>query len=244
MFGKNKIAMLVAEFLGAMVLTMVVLAVQRSTIGIPYFVAIASGVAYGGLALVFSAASGGHFNPAITVGAWISRKVKTLPAITYVVAQMFGGWAAYGLYTYFVNSSFAPIGGKFTLRLLIVEAVGTFIFGLVWAAVANRRLSAGISGFGYLLGVMVASIASIGLINPAVAVGTRAFAFWGSMGWGTYFAGPMIGAALAFLAYDLIFSGPTVAVASAASTPLSRATVKPVVTSKKPVATKRKASVK
>ena len=44
MFGRQKIAALVAEFLGAGVLTLVVLTVQRSSIGLPFFVAAAAGL--------------------------------------------------------------------------------------------------------------------------------------------------------------------------------------------------------
>jgi len=160
--------------LGTGVLTLVVLAVQRSTIGIPYFVALAAGLAVGALSLLLASASGAHFNPALTFGAWTARRIKTLPAITYIVAQLLGGWAAYALYTYFVNSSFQAIGGHFTARLMIAEAVGAFVFIFGWAAVAGQKLSAGLAGAALALGVLVASVASVGLINPAVAVGTRA----------------------------------------------------------------------
>ena len=44
MFGKRKIATIVAEFLGTGALTLLVLCVQRSTIGVPFFVAAAAGL--------------------------------------------------------------------------------------------------------------------------------------------------------------------------------------------------------
>lgn len=206
MFGRNKIAMLVAEFLGTAILTLVVLSVQRSTIGIAYFVALAAGLTVAAMSYIFSNVSGAHFNPAITIGAWTARKVKTLPALTYIVAQLLGGWAAYGIYTYFVNSSLQQIGGHFTARVLVAEAVGVFVFALVWAAVAAQKLNANLVGAGLTLGIVVASAASIGFLNPAVALGGRAWEIWGSMGWGTYVLGPVLGSIIAFNLYELVFS--------------------------------------
>ena len=46
MFGRRKVAVIVAEFLGTAVLTLLILSVQRSTIGVPFFVAIAAGLTY------------------------------------------------------------------------------------------------------------------------------------------------------------------------------------------------------
>ncbi|MBC7582000.1 aquaporin [Aeromicrobium sp.] len=206
MFARNKVAMLMAEFLGTATLTLVVLSVQRSTIGIAYFVAIAAGLAFAALAYIFTNVSGAHFNPAITIGAMTTRRVKVLPGVTYIVAQLLGGWAAYGIYTYFVNSSLQQIGGAFTARIMLAEALGVFIFAFVWAAVASQKLSASLNGAGLTLGIIVASVASIGFLNPAVALGARAWDIWGTMGWGTYVLGPVVGSVIAFNLYELVFS--------------------------------------
>ena len=210
MFGRKKVAMLVAEFLGTGVLTLVVLAVQRSTIGIAYFVALAAGLAVASLSYVFASESGAHFNPAITIGLWSARKVKSVAALMYVAAQLLGAWAAYGVYTYFVNTSLQPIGGHYTARILIAEAVGAFIFAFIWAAVAARKLAPSLVGAGLVLGILVASVASIGFINPAVALGSRAWEVmgpnqWGT--WGTFALGPVIGGVVGFNLYQLVFSG-------------------------------------
>lgn len=206
MFARNKVAMLMAEFLGTAVLTLVVLSVQRSTIGISYFVALAAGLTIAAMTYIFTNVSGAHFNPALTIGAWTARKVKTIPALTYIVAQLLGGWVAYYVYTYFVNSSLQQIGGDYTARIMLAEALGVFIFAFVWAAVAAQKLSASLVGAGYALGIIVASVASIGLLNPAVALGARAWELWGAMGWLTYVAGPVLGSIIAFNLYELIFS--------------------------------------
>jgi len=216
MFGRRKVAMVVAEFLGTGLLALVMLSVQRSTIGIPYFVAIAGGLAVTALMFVLSTVSGAHFNPAITIGLWTARKVKSLPALVYLVAQLLGGWAAYGVYTYFVNSSLQKLGGHFTWRVFLAEAVGTMIFGLVWAAVAARRLSYAVAGVGFTLGVIVAAAASIGLINPAVAISARAWEVFSSTGWLTYALAPVVGAAVGINLYNLLFDAPEAVAAAAA----------------------------
>lgn len=215
MFGRRKVAALVAEFLGTGVLTLVFLGVERSTIGVPYFVAIAAGLVMTMVALIFSDASGAHVNPAVTIALWTARKVGSLTALLYVVLQVLGAWTAYGVYTYFVNSSLQKIGGTYSGRILVAEAIGTFVLALGWAAVAFRNYTAGtrasLLGVAYTLGVIVAAAAGIGIVNPAVAMGIRAWEVFGSMGWGTYVLGPVLGAVIGVNLYGLLFAGSTAA---------------------------------
>lgn len=219
MFGRRKIAMLVAEFLGTGILTLVFLSVQRSTIGVPYFIALAAGLALAMAVYVVGEESGAHLNPAVTLAMWTARKVGTLTGALYIVVQLLGAWAAYGLYTYFVNSSFQPIGGNYTGRVLVAEAVGALVLGLGWAAVAYRAwlggAKAAIVGVSYALGIIVAAAAGLGIVNPAVALGTRAWEIWGSMGWGTYVLGPILGTVIAVNLYGLLFA-PAAALATEA----------------------------
>lgn len=210
MFGRDKVARLVAEFLGTGILTLVVLSVQRSTIGVPYFVALAAGLAVALLFFVFSSVSGAHFNPALTIGLWTARKVQTLQAVLYIVVQLLGAWLAYYLYTYFVANPLQPIGGHFSGRVLVAEAVGTAIFSFAFAAVVYQRFTEGVrasvAGVAFALSMIVAAAASIGLINPALALGTRAWNFAGSMGWNTYVLGPVLGAIIGVNLYALLFA--------------------------------------
>jgi glycerol uptake facilitator-like aquaporin len=203
MFGRRKIAMVVAEFLGTATLAFVVLDVSRSTIGIPYFVAIA-----GGLAVLLAGASFAldvNLNPAVTLALWTARRMKTAKAVLYIAAQLLGGWAAYGLYKYFVHGTVQHVSAGFTGRLLIAEAVGAFVFSLIAASVMYDRVwgyrRAVVVGGAYTLGVMIASAASNGFINPAVALGSN------SWGWGTYVLGPVLGAIIGVNLYALLFSG-------------------------------------
>lgn len=204
MFGRNKVAAIMAEFLGTGVLALVIVSVQRSTIGLPYFVGLAAGLSAGLLFLVFAKASGGQFNPALTIGLWTARKVKTLDAILFVAAQLLAGYLAGLLYSYFIDSELTAVSHVFTGRVMVAEAVGAAIFTMaVAAAVYNERqegVKAALVGGGLALGVIAASGASLGIINPAVALATNAWV------WTTYVLGPILGGVIGVNLYALLFA--------------------------------------
>ncbi|MDB5181802.1 MAG: major intrinsic protein [Candidatus Saccharibacteria bacterium] len=212
MLRRRRLAMLVAEFLGTGVLTLAVLSVQRSQLGLAYFVAIAAGLAVALLTYVLGNVSGAHMNPALTLALWTARRVKTIPALTYIVAQLLGAWAAYGLYHYFVNTDVQAVTQAFSGRIMVAEAVGTMVFALAWAAAAYNRLEDGrfaaIAGLSFTLAVIVASAASVGLANPALAEGVRAWEVFGENGWGNYVLGPVLGAVIGVNLYGLLFADP------------------------------------
>lgn len=204
--------MLVAEFLGTGVLTLVILSVQRSQLGLAYFVALAAGIAVALLTYVLGNVSGAHMNPALTLALWTARRVKTLPALMYITVQLLGAWAAYGLYHYFVNTDVQAVAQAFSGRILVAEAVGTLVFALAWAAAAYNRYEDGrfaaVAGLGFALAIIVASAASVGLANPAVAEGVRAWEVFGENGWGNYVLGPVLGAIIGVNLYGLLFADP------------------------------------
>jgi aquaporin Z len=212
MLERQKVAALVAEFLGAGALTLLVLSVQRSTIGVPFFVAIAAGLTVALMTFTVGGISAGHFNPAISIGFWTTRRITTIRTICYVAAQMLGAWGAYYLYTYFVNNHLSAVGGHYSGRILVAEAVGTGIFGFAFAAAvyqeSTKAAKAAFIGLGLTIGIIAASSASIGLLNPAVALGVRAWV------WGTYVLGPVLGAIIGINLYAVLF-------AEASDSPLS-----------------------
>ena len=221
MFGRQKNAALVAEFLGTGVLTLLILSVQRSTIGVPFFVATAAGLTFILMSFAVGRASGGYFNPALTLGMWAARQVSTVTAALYILVQVLGAWAAYGLYIYFVNNSLPEVGGKYDGHVLAAEAVGAGILAFGFAAAmlqgASRAVTATFGGLALMLGMVAASTASIGVLNPAVAMGIRAWDIWGSMGWATYVLGPVIGAVVGTSLYAYLFMEPAAAKAKAAT---------------------------
>lgn len=204
MLERKKIAMILAEFLGAAILTAVVLAVSKTNIGIPYFVSLIAGLALAAGTMVFGAVSGAHFNPAITISLWTARQIKTLPALAYIAAQMLGGLVAYLLYSYIVNATLQQGGGEYKSRVLVAEAAGAFVFALGWAATVYHKLdrskSAFVVGAAFVVGVTVASLGSAGYLNPAVALGAQSWV------WGTYVLGPILGAIIGFNVYALLFA--------------------------------------
>ena len=238
MFNKNKIATVVAECLGTGLLVLVVLSVQRSTIGVPFFVALAAGLATVVLVVALGRVTAVHLNPAVTVALWTVRKVATTRAIALVAAQFLGAWLAFFLYRYLVNQTLQPVGGTYSSRVLVAEAVGGAVLGIGWAAATYHNFTvnskAALVSASYVFAIVVASSASIGLINPAVALGARAWE------WGTYVLGPVLGTILGVNLYGLLFA-PTVAtakVAKSTATPVAAKTTK--VVSKKTTSSKKR----
>lgn len=221
MFGRRKVAAAVGEFLGTATLAFTMLDVSRSTIGIPYFVALAAGLAVVVVGLSF--ATDVQLNPAVTLALWTARRVKTLTAVVYIVAQFLGGWAAYGLYKYFVHGTVQHVSSGYQARILIAEAVGAFVFTLVASAVLYEKVwgyrRAMVVGVAYTVGILVASASSNGFINPAVALGSN------SWGWATYALGPVLGAILGVNLYALLFS-TSESVAAGASASKAKASSK------------------
>lgn len=209
MFGRRKVASIVAEFLGTGALTLTVLTIQRSQVGVAFFIAIVAGLVYFSMVYAFSGITGSYFNPAITIGLWTARKIQTLTAVLMVGAELLGGWLVFFLYRYMSNAggTLTPIGGHFNGRILTAEAVGAGVFALVWAAAAFKKWDRGTTavavGFAVMVGMIIASSAGpvyLGIINPGIALGVRAWV------WGTYVAGPVIGAVVGVNLYGLLFS--------------------------------------
>jgi glycerol uptake facilitator protein len=203
MFNRKKIAMVAAEFLGTGILMLAVLAVSRSQIGVPYFVAMGAAVVAVAMYSVLHNVSGAHLNPAISLGLWSVRKAKTLPTVVYIAAQLLGAACAYYLYAYFIGQNWDNTG-TFTSKVLVAEAIGAMVFGLGWAATVYNKMEAGraaaVIGISLFAGMVVASAASGGLINPALALGVRSWV------WTTYVLGPILGAVIGFNLYGLLFA--------------------------------------
>lgn len=210
MFGRRKLAALVAEFLGTGVLTTTVLSIQHSGVGFPLFVGASAGLAMMLFWFAVGDFSGGHFNPAITIGQWTAGKVSTLTTIMYVIVQLLGGWAAYGVYIYLVNTHLSPVGGHYSARILLTEGIGTAVFAFAFAAAIYKGMSQAVTasfvGLGLMVGVIIAftfsqtnAAGALGLLNPAVALGLRSWV------WGTYVLGPVLGAIVGTQLYRLFF---------------------------------------
>jgi aquaporin Z len=203
MFRKNKLAMLVSEFLGTGALTLTVLSISHSQLSLSYFVATSAGLTVLLMTLALAGISGAVFNPAMTIGLWTVRKLRTLQALSYIVVQLAGGALAWWLFVYFTKLSGVHNSGTYSARVLVAEVLGTFVFSFAWASAIYQRFSlyakAATIGGGLTAGALIASLGSAGVMNPAVALGIRQF------GWGTYVLGPVLGAVIGFNLYNLLF---------------------------------------
>jgi aquaporin Z len=206
-FGRARIAAVLAEFLGTGVLTLMFLSVKNSQIGVAFFVALAAGLTVALMMLAVGRNSGAQLNPALTLGLWSARRMATVPALLAVGAQLLGAWAAYGLFTYVVNTSLPNPHAHYTARTLVTEAVGTGILAFGWSAAIfqayNRGLAAATAGLSYVVGLISVSVVAVAYLNPAVALGARSWV------WGSYVVGPLLGAVVGANLYGLLFAGVT-----------------------------------
>ena len=201
---REKLAPLVAELIGTFILTFAVLSVSKSAIGIPYFVAIGAGLTLAILVFTIGATSGAHVNPAVTFGLWSLKKIDTLKAGLYIIAQFMGAAFAWKLYTYLVSNTIPNIAGKeFDWKIFVAEMVGTLVFTFGIAAAVYQKYEGGklaaTIGGSLIIGIVVASAISNGVVNPAVALGIQS---WSK----EYVIAPLVGALIGFNLYAFVFA--------------------------------------
>lgn len=194
------------------------------------------GIGYLGVALAFGltvlvgvyafgAISGGHFNPAVTLGAALARRVewKVLPA--YWIVQVIGGllaavviyYIAFGRPGFIATGHLAANGygehspGGYSLgAVILAEIVLTAMFLFVILGSTDARAPKGFAGLaiGFTLALtnLVAIPISNASINPARST---AVAFFNGDGapqqlW-VFWLAPLIGGAIAGIAYPFLF---------------------------------------
>ena len=160
--------------------------------------------------------SGGHFNPAVTLGVWLRGKCPAADVAPYLVAQVAGSLVASAavkaLKTGLVAKAAALSGAMVPEPAPALLAEFIFTFALVWVVlnVATAKGTSGNSFYGLAIGFTVLSGAyavggvSGGVFNPAVAVGvcTMGIVAWGSF-W-IYLVANFAGGAVAALAYKVV----------------------------------------
>ena len=117
-------------------------------------VALAHGLALAVLVSALGPISGGHFNPAVTLGVWITGRIDATRAGVYVAAQLLGGLAAgLALRLVFPESSWEPVAlgtpaigaGISVLSAIVIEAILTMVllFAVFFRpSIGGRRRSA------------------------------------------------------------------------------------------------------
>lgn len=207
MLDRKKVGVIVAEFLGTMILALVVMgAAKYFNFTAPWYVGLAAGVTLATLVGVIGKVSGAHVNPAITAGLWTLRKIPTPTAVVYVAAQLLGGATALAVVEYVTNSDVVATGmSTFDGRVFMAEALGAAVFGFGVASVVMQKLegmqAAFTIGASLFLGVLIAAMAAPGFLNPAVALANNS---WDRT---TLFA-PLIGSIIGMNVYSF-FLAPT-----------------------------------
>jgi MIP family channel proteins len=184
-------------------------------------IAVASGLAFGIMVTALGHISGGHFNPAVTIGFWVTRRLSTLHSISYWIAQLLGASAAAYLikltipdttWTAKAVGSITPdLGGDFTrAHGIALEAVLTFLLVFVFFATAADANGAFNKIAGFAIGLTITMDILVGgpftgaAMNPARAFGPAlATTHWQNHG--VYWAGPLLGGVIAGVLYDRMF---------------------------------------
>lgn len=171
--------------------------------------------------------SGGHFNPAVTVGLWAGGRFPTAQVAPYIGAQVVGGILgaavlyviASGQAGFSAADGFAANGyaehspGGYTLMASVVtELVMTFMFLIVILGATHRSAPVGFAGIAIGLALTLIHLISIPVtntsVNPARSTGPALFVGdWALAQLWLFWIVPIVGAALAGVVYKAILEG-------------------------------------
>lgn len=223
-------AKLTAEFLGTLWLVLggcgsAVLAAAFPELGIGFVgVSLAFGLTVLTGAYALGPISGGHFNPAVSLGLWAGGRFPAAQLFPYIAAQVGGGIAgaallyliASGRADFSLAGGFASNGygehspGGYSLTAgFVTEVVMTFVFLTVILGATHRRAPVGFAGIAIGLALTLIHLISIPVTNTSVnpARSTAPALFVGDWAVGQlwlFWVAPILGALLAGFAYRTI----------------------------------------
>lgn len=201
-----KVKKYIIEFIGTFFLVLVI-----ALTGNP----LAIGVGLAALVYMGGYISGAQYNPAVTLGLLLSKKITSDIAISYMLVQFLASIIASAVYFFLQGTTFvAQIGVHANfLSAILVEILFTFLLVSVVLHVAATEKTKGNDYFGIAIGftVMVAAFAggpiSGGAFNPAVGIGPIIFDInhFSShvINFFVYLIGPFAGGILAGAIYKL-----------------------------------------
>ncbi len=178
--------------------------------------ALAHGLAIALLVAATANISGGHINPAVTFGAWITGKISLTKGLMYVLAQLIG--AVIGA---FLLAAVIPEGAQGNLGAhglgagisvgggLLAEIILTFVLVfVVFATAIDPKGLGSIAPIAIGLAVLVDHLFGVPVtgagMNPARSFGPALVAGAWENHW-IFWAGPLIGGAIAALIYEFVF---------------------------------------
>ena len=213
----------VAEFIGTFILASVVLVSQNQPIYILFAVV--------AIVLSVGAISGAHINPAVTVGAWATRRVNAVRALSYILAQVLGALLALVILSAYVGAAPQPNAQAMQFGqqapelfsaldvakgqewlVLAAELLGTTVLAFSVASslrlVRDKFSAAFTYGGGMFVALLLAGSAATyvggtAVLNPAVAASLQAIKWelWPLM---IYVLTPLVGGVLGFALNDLL----------------------------------------
>jgi len=154
--------------------------------------------------------SGGHYNPAVTLGVWMRGKIPSTDVAPYWIAQIVGALVAAFAVRYLVGQ---PADPAFVPQIgpgLLAEFLFTFALVYVVLNVATARAAAGNSYYGLAIGMTVMAGAfavggvSGGAFNPAVAIGASTMGLIAPTSIWIHIVGELAAGAVAALAFKTI----------------------------------------
>jgi aquaporin Z len=205
-------------------------------------VSLAFGLTVATGAYAFGHVSGGHFNPAVTLGLVAARRFSAKDAPLYIVAQLVGALAAAGLLwvialnapgrtaaslaaSGFASNGYAEHspGGYKLLAALLIEVALTAVFVWVILGATDRRATAPLAGLAIGLCLTLIHLVSIPVtntsVNPARSTGPAVMVALGGESWAVaqlwlFWLAPIVGALIAGLTYAYILPDPDMPLAS------------------------------
>ena len=186
-------------------------------------IALVRGLAFAILVCALAQVSGGHFNPAITIGAWVTRKIGSLQALFYGIAQVLGAMAASWVLTRLIPDQVWRAAGLATPDLaaqisrtqgILFELLLTFFLVFIFFAMVMdtdaetphlSRFGGFAAGLAIFAGTLAGSPYTGASMNPAMALGTAVVSqHWANHG--IYWAGPMLGGVIGGWLYHVLFA--------------------------------------
>jgi len=223
-----------AEFLGTLWLVFggcgsAVIAAAFPSVGIGLLgVSLAFGLTVLTMAYAIGHISGCHLNPVVSVGLWAGKRFPATDLFPYIVAQVLGGIVGAGLLYviasgkpgFSLNGGFAANGygnhspGGYTLlACLVAETFLTFMFLMIILGSTDTRAPKGLAplaiGFGLTLIHLISIPVTNTSVNPARSTGPALFVGgWAIQQLWLFWLAPIVGAALAGLAYSFFAGTP------------------------------------
>ncbi len=222
---------LMAELFGTLWLVLggcgaAVLAAQFPQVGIGLLgVSFAFGLTVLTMAYAVGHVSGGHFNPAVTLGLVAGGRFKAADAVPYIIAQVIGAFlGAWILYVIATGNGSNPLAGgfasngfgahspgKFSLMAAFVcEVVMTFFFLIIILGATHRKAAAGFAPIAIGLGLTLIHLISIPVtntsVNPARSTGPALIhGGWALEQLWLFWLAPIVGAVLAGVVSRLLW---------------------------------------